>query len=64
MSKLAYDIESAAEAASVSPSTIRGWIASGDLIAHSLTKKAGSKVLIYRDDLVDCIQALPLRRAS
>ena len=62
--RIAYDKEAAAEAVSVSQRVIDNAIRSGDLIAHTVTAKAGSKVLIGHDELVSWFQALPTRTAS
>jgi len=64
MSRIAYDPDAAAEAVSVSRSTIDAAIRSGDLIARRLTPKAGSKVLIGHDELKAWFDALPTRHAS
>lgn len=61
--KLAYDIDGAAEAASVTPRTIRAWIGAGWLKAHRQSKdKNGDptgKYVIAHTDLVDCLENLP-----
>lgn len=57
---IAYDIEGAAAAASVTPRTIRAWIANGWLKARKQSRdKNGEpvgKYVIAHRDLVDCVE--------
>lgn len=61
--KLALTIEEAAEAAGVTPRTIRAWIGQGWLRAKRQSKNSDGdptgKYLIRVADLEDCIENLP-----
>ena len=64
MSRIAYDPDAAAEAVSVSRSTIDAAIRAGDLIARTLTGQPGSKVLIPHTELVAWVEALPVKHTK
>jgi hypothetical protein len=60
MTPLAYDIESAAQAANVTPRTIRSWIGNGWLAAKKQSRdKNGEptgKYVITHAALVECLE--------
>lgn len=60
MSAVSYNIAGAAEASGVSERTISDAIRRGDLIAHTLSTKPGSKQLILRRDLEEWVESLPI----
>lgn len=60
---IAYDVDGAAAAASVTPRTIRAWIGAGWLKAHKQSRdKNGEptgKYVITHRDLIECVENLP-----